>query len=1040
MRKIVFLLVVPLLCLVPLAAQSPNATISGLVLDSSGAAIAEADVVVVNDATGVQYTTKTNGEGIYVLSELPPGTYRLQASKVGFKTLIKPDITLNVQDALAVNFTLPLGALSEIVTITGGAPLVNTQDAAVSTVIDRQFVQGIPLNGQSFNVLMQLTPGTVIVPSSSGAPGQFSINGQRTNANYFQVDGAGANFGTSTTLNQAGAGGTQAFNAYGGTASLVSVDAVQEFRVETSSFAPEYGRTPGGQVSITTRSGTNQFHGDAFNYFRNTVLDANNWFNNASIDPRTGKSIPRAPEQQNDFGGVLGGRIFRDRTFFFASYEGLRLRQPQTQEIEVPSLTLRQAPTTAPTAAAILNAYPLPSPSAPVSPDGTMAQFTGSYSNRIVTDAGSLRVDQVVNSKLNLFGRFNDSPSQNIVRSDSLSTVQELPIDTRTFTFGANVTPNTNSGNSLRFNWSKQKAGQISHLDGFGGAVPISAGVLLPPQFPLSDSNSTFTQIGGVPALSIGTGASNAATQWNLVDDFSFLKAQHNLKFGANFNRILEQGGALAFRPNYFVFGSLQQFVPSATVQVVQNVLIHPSKIVFDELSLYAQDRWAATRRLTVTYGLRWELNPAPAGKNTTLASWLNVDDPPNTRLAPIGTPVWQTTYANLAPRFGLAYRLTSSGDLVLRGGSGIFYDLGTGIAPLLTQYFPNVAQFFAFAAFSLPIANTASITPSFSLNPPFPPQTAGFSPNLQLPYSCQWNVAIEKSFQGTESLAVSYVGQLGRRLLRQANLAPNSNFSGQFFLTTNADTSDYDALQVQFKKSMSQGLQALLSYTWSHAIDTNSSDAAAGVPSLSVPIAGERGSSDFDVRHNFTGAFVYTPPSVRSDRSLKVLTEGWSLSGSVLARSGLPINIFSTMALNGAFENIRPDLVPGQKVFISDPSAPGGKTLNPAAFALPSAARQGTLPRNSIYGFGATQIDASMQRAFLLAEKTRVQFRVDAFNSLNHPNFANPQGQFPGPQFGTVTQMLSQGLQSGSGHSALNPLYNIGGPRSLQLSLKLFF
>ena len=1038
--QIILLLFASLFFLDSIRGQSPNGTMSGVVTDSSGAAIVEAEILVENYATGAQHAAKTNGEGLFLISGLPPGVYRLQVSKVGFKTLIKPDITLNVQDAVAINFTLPIGAVSETVTITGGAPLVNTQDAAIGTVIDRQFVQNIPLNGQSFNVLLQLTPGTVIVPSSSGAPGQFSINGQRTNANSFQVDGAGANFGTSTTLNQAGAGGTQAFNAYGGTASLVSVDAVQEFRVQTSSFAPEYGRTPGGQVSITTRSGTNQFNGDVFNYFRNTVLDANNWFNNASIDPKTGHSIPRAPEQQNDFGGVLGGRIIRDRTFFFVSYEGLGLRQPQTQEIEVPSLSLRQAQTTAPIAAAILNAYPLPAATAAISPDGTMAQFTGSYSNRIAMDAGSLRVDQVVNSKLNLFGRFNDSPSLNIIRSDSLSTLQNLPVNTKTLTLGADATLSGSSANSFRFNYSKQEASQTSELDAFGGAVPVSSAVLLPAQFSTSDSNSTFAQIGGVPALTIGTAASNAATQWNLVDDFSFLKGPHELKFGANFNRILEQGGALAFRPNYFVFGSLQQFASSATVQVVQNVLIHPSKILFDEFSLYAQDRWMATPCLTLTYGIRWELNPPPTGRNTVLASWLNVDDLPNTRLAPIGTPIWQTRYANFAPRVGLAYRLTSKGDLVLRGGTGIFYDLGTGIAPLLTQYFPNVAQFFAFGAFSLPIADPASITPSFSLNPPFPPQTAGFSPNLQLPYSFQWNVALEKSLFGAQSLSVTYVGQLGRRQLRQSNLAPNPSFSGQFFLTTNADTSDYNALQVQFKRAMSRGLQALVNYTWSHAIDTSSSDADAGVPSVSAPIAGERGSSAFDVRHNFTGAFVYAPPSIQANAALKAITESWSLSGSVLARSGFPINIFSTVVLNGAFENTRPDLVPGQPIFIRNASAPGGKTLNPAAFATPPTPRQGTLPRNSIYGFGATQVDASLQRVFPLAEKNRLQFRVDAFNLLNHPNFANPQGHFPGPQFGMVTQMLSQGLQSGAGNSALNPLYNIGGPRSLQLSLKLFF
>src|SRR5581483_6338959 len=237
-------------------AQSPNGTISGLVLDPSGGFIANADIVIVNDATGVKYSGTTNDDGIYAVSTLPPGSYRIQVSKVGFKTLIKPDIILNVQDALAINFTLPVGALSETVTVEGGAPLVNTQDASVSTVVDRRFVENMPLNGRSFQALITLTPGVVLTPSSGSEQGQFSINGQRADANYLTVDGVSANIsaGGGSGLRQAAAGTIPGFNSLGGTNSLVSVDAMQEFRIQTSSFAPEFGRTPGGQISIVTRS------------------------------------------------------------------------------------------------------------------------------------------------------------------------------------------------------------------------------------------------------------------------------------------------------------------------------------------------------------------------------------------------------------------------------------------------------------------------------------------------------------------------------------------------------------------------------------------------------------------------------------------------------------------------------------------------------------------------------------------------------------------------------------------------------------------
>src|SRR5713101_3039067 len=253
-RGVNFLLIVSLLCVVPVIAQSPNATINGLVLDPSGAAIAGAEIIVVNDATSVQHEATTSSAGIYVVTNLPPGPYRIQVAKIGFKTLIKPDIVLNVQDALAINFTLPIGAVSEIVTVTGGTPLVNTQDAAVSTVVDRQFAENLPLNGRSFQALIQLTPGVVVTPTTFADGGQFSVNGQRPSSNYWMVDGVGANIGVSSTLNVGDglAGSLGSFSALGGTNSLVSVDAMQEFRVLTSTYAPEFGRTPGAQISIVT--------------------------------------------------------------------------------------------------------------------------------------------------------------------------------------------------------------------------------------------------------------------------------------------------------------------------------------------------------------------------------------------------------------------------------------------------------------------------------------------------------------------------------------------------------------------------------------------------------------------------------------------------------------------------------------------------------------------------------------------------------------------------------------------------------------------
>jgi len=370
-----------------LRAQSTNASLNGRITDPSKGAIADAKIAAVSAGTNIRYETTTNTSGEYYLPNLPPGLYRIDIEKPGLKKLIKPDVILHVQDALAIDFEMTLGSASESITVEAGARLLNTESATVSTVIDRTIVEDIPLNGRSFQTLIQLTPGVVVTPTALDNQGQFSVNGQRADANYFTVDGVSANFGVTGffPLLQSGSGALPALTASGGTNGLVSVDALQEFRIQTSSFAPEFGRTPGGQISIVTRSGTNRFHGTLFEYFRNDVLDARDWFANFN-------NLAKPEERQNDFGGVFGGPIIKDKTFFFFSYEGLRLRQPVTQTTAVPDAASRQQ---APAAMQpFLNAYPVAN-----GPQGGvgLAQFNASYSNPSSLDAYSIRVDHIIN-------------------------------------------------------------------------------------------------------------------------------------------------------------------------------------------------------------------------------------------------------------------------------------------------------------------------------------------------------------------------------------------------------------------------------------------------------------------------------------------------------------------------------------------------------------------------------------------------------------------------------------------------------------------
>lgn len=1029
---VIRLLPIVLFVVVAAAAQSPNGTMSGLVLDQDGRAIPTADIQVVNDATRIRYPGITNREGIYTVPNLPPGPYRIQVSKIGFKTIIKPDIVLHTQGALEINFSLLVGATSQTVTVEGGAPLIETESASVSTVIDRQFVENLPLNGRSFNTLMQLTPGVVIAAQPSGtaggsAPGQFSIGGQRTDANSFTVDGVSANFGVSSNGLYSGSSGTgsaQAFSALGGTSSLVSVEALQEFRIETSSFAPEFGRTPGGQVLLTTRSGTNRFNGGIYEYFRNEAMDANDWFANHA-------GRPRAAERHNDFGGFLGGPILRNKTFFFFSYEGARLRLPQTAIVQVPYLNgvgCNASSAIAP----YLNAFP--KPNGMLSTSTCTGQFTGSYANSATLNATSLRLDHSLSSKYSIFGRYNYAPSLTTSRVYALSMLQQAPVNTQTITLGVNMLLSKFLANTFRANYSTQDSNAIDSMDSFGGAMPVDPALILGSQ-PQPGSLASFQTL-DTNYYGFGLVAKNRTRQINLVDDLNREAGAHQLKFGADYRVILLDKTP---HPSAIVMTatSVKALLASNKLSQLSATTNAPSSFSTTSLSLYAQDVWKVNPKMTITYGLRWELAPSPSPSGSTkAASWLNVQNPSQITLAPFGTPLWSTTYSNVAPRIGISWTPQAKSSFVVRGGWGMFYDLGTGRAADVATFFPGQASNIV-SGVALPITDAGSYLPTVSLNPPYPLVSA-FSPDLKLPRSYQWNVALEKAFQGRQVVTATYVGQSGRELLRQAALyKPNSNFASAFLLTGNTSWSNYNTLQLQYRLPLTGSLQVLANYTLSHSLDNSSNDVVAGLADSVISAANDYSSSDYDVRHSFSGAVTYRIPAGGKAGALKAMTKNWSLATVIVVRSGFPFNgrVLSLSSVTGGYAYSRPDLVAGQPRWIDNPQAAQARSLNPDAFATPAMVRQGTEGRNDIVGFHLMQADLSFERAFAIVDKLNLKFRVDTFNLFNHPNFGNPPALIGlGPTYLQSTQMLNSAL------GGLNPLFQEGGPRSLQLSLKLGF
>jgi hypothetical protein len=1073
-----FLLLLVLLAAHSTFAQLETATVSGQVVDPSGLSITRAQVKLVDIDRDTTTITATNPSGLYTFPSVRPGRYRMEVTAAGFKVVNVTGLTVNVQDHLDQNFKLAVGSVSESVTVEGGAPLVDTESAAVSTVVDRHFAENLPMNGRSFQTLIQLTPGVVLTASNSEDTGQFSVNGQRAVSNYWTVDGVSANVGVGIPTGGApgnGLGGALgSFSVLGGTNSLVSVDALQEFRIQTSTYAPEFGRTPGGQISIVTRSGTNQFHGTAFDYLRNDIFDANNWFN-TFVTP----ALPRAKERQNDFGGTLGGPILKNRIFFFFSYEGLRLRLPQTTLTTVPDLNARQ--TAVATMQPFLNAYPIPN--GPEVLDGTgnatgAAQFNASYSNPATLDAYSIRIDHKPTEKLALFGRYDYSPSEIVQRGNgnSLSTVSPTRITTQTATVGLTWFASPALANDARFNYSRTNASSLFFLDAFGGSIPITS---LPYPSPFTNQDAEFEL--GISSLTngylnSGTYGHNLQRQINVVDSLSAQKGSHGLKFGVDFRRLTPVYANQQY--SQFPFFADVSSAESGNAYYGLVASGRGATFLFRDLGIFAQDTWRVAPRITLTYGLRWDVEFVPRsvnGPSLNAVTGFNLNNLSNLALLPAGTAPYKTTYGNIAPRFGVAYQLTRSQDwqAVLRGGFGVFYDLATSeVGNILANAYPFGVYT---SLYSIPFPFDAATA---AAPPIVPPNTSNgeplwaFNPHLDLPYTFEWNVALEQTLRGHQSISAAYVGSAGRRLLQTAFVnSPNTHFASAG-LITNASTSNYNALQVQFQRRLSGGLQGLASYTWSHSIDTASAgslygnEANALVPAIN-PNA-NRGPSDFDVRNALSAGVTYDIPAPKRNALANAIIRGWSVQNVIQARSAQPVDISDSnfLELHSAQADVRPDLVPGQPLYlygsacasvfqslaelIQGQGCPGGKGFNPNALTNPptdsngNPLRQGDLGRNALRGFDSFQWDFAVHREFPIHESLKLQFRAEMFNILNHPNFGPPSGCFGlfcSTDFGLSNNMLGQSLSGGqAGGGAFNPLYQIGGPRSLQFAMKLEF
>jgi hypothetical protein len=1034
----------------PLLAQEDSARISGLITDQQKAVIRNAKVDLINLDTGVHYPTVSNQDGVYVISA-PIGNYRLQIDHPGFKTVIAANIVLHTQDAREINFELAVGSTNESVTVNGET----TNDSpAVSMTVDREFVENMPLNGQSFQDLIQLAPGTV-----STQTGYYSIDGQRTDSNNYTVDGVSANLGGYNNASGEGfslSGNTPAQTIVGTTQSLASVDSLQEFTIQTSGYAAEFGRSPGGQVELTTRSGTNALHGTLFEYLRNTAFDANSFFNDYYGDPQTA-------EHQNDFGGTIGGpftipRFYsgKDRTFYLFSFEGLRLLLPGSESEYVPTQTFRAA--ASPNVQPFLDEKPLPNPNSAGNNDGCTvngmpngpacdAFFYLGYSAPSAVTNTSIRFDENLTKSIHAFVRYADTPSSTRNGGEDQYT---QATNTHTWTVGLTANVTAHVINETRFNYSHDGEEYLYVEVPIDGSTPQPRNLLIPAEYDAPSASSFFIYraSGDLSGRSTYGGGGSTQHQYQVVDALTYDHNHHTLKVGIDWRRL---------SPTFAndTYESLAEALSLAALQqgfvtVALTDASAPGHPIFDNLSVYVQDHFRVGQTLSLDYGLRWEFNPPPGPSNGHYPVTLTSANLATAQLAPVGTPPYETDYHSFAPRFGFEWNATPSSRyaLTVRGGAGIFFDTGQSV---IGSAYADAYPFFASSSISrnvpLPLSATVLAPPSlsFPLTPPYPILEGISSPNLTMPYTESWNLSIDEKLSPTNTVTASYIGNNGKKLLFTEDYytSINPSFANGLYYTSNASQSSYNALQVQDSGRIAGGVALLASFTFAHALDNESSDIPSNAPTW--------GNSTNDLRRVFNLALNYQAPACSWNHWLVSVTHGWLLANRFSTQSGYPLDIVQTDVTlpDGSSAQYYPDLVTGVPIYLHGSAAHNTAVtppytlnwaLNPNAFAaVPidpttgNPTRQGTLGRNFVRAPAFWALNTSLQRTFPLREQLHLNFRTDAFNIFNHPNLGNPDTNLYDSTFG---ELINGVTTIGSS----NTLYAMGAARSLQFSLKLQF